>query len=147
MEKLTLKQKEKIKKIVNEQVNEYKDLSDFDLRERLIGYKILSTMLLRHYFTKESREFKITQRLLFLIFGKMFEKSIKNCKKFTAKCFYKQNDKTKKIQFYNFNCLNERNLEEVIERIKQRKEFNKKNGELKILEIKELTAPPHNPSY
>lgn len=147
MEKLTLKQKEKIKKIVNEQVNEYKDLSDFDLRERLTGYKILSTMLLRHYFAKESREFKITQKLLFLIFGKMFEKSIKNCKKFTAKCFYKQNDKTKKIQFYNFNCLNERNLEEVIERINQRKEFNKKKGELKILEIKELTAPSQNPSY
>jgi hypothetical protein len=132
--------KHKIKSIIDEQINLYKNLSDFDLREKLGGYRILGHMMLRQYYKKESHEFKVLSRLLFFIFKKMFDPAVKDLKKFFAKCYYKKSTKSKKIELYEFCHLYERNTNEVIKRLKANKEFNKyKNGELVILEIKEIT--------
>jgi hypothetical protein len=132
--------KHKIKSIIDEQINLYKNLSDFDLREQLSGYRILGHMMLKQYYNKESHEFKVLRRLLFFIFQKMFDQAVKDLKKFFAKCTYKKSTKSKKIELYEFCHLYERNANEVIKRLKANKEFNKyKNGELVILEIKEIT--------
>jgi hypothetical protein len=138
--RLNLIDKHKIKSIIDEQISIYKNLSDFDLREQLGGYRILGDMMLRQYYNKESYEFKVLRRLLFFIFKKMFDKAVKDLKKFFAKCYYKKSTKSKKIELYEFCYLYERNANEVIKRLKANKEFNKyKNGELVILEIKEIT--------
>jgi hypothetical protein len=130
-------------KQINEEIKRIQDLSDFDKRNQLKGYGFKICLFLKQFYKIEDKEYKKAYCFMSSQLDKEYKKAYKNLKVFNVEIEIKN----KRGVVFNYNeNYEERNEEEVLKRIKERKFFNYysrnyneiKNPIFNKIEIKEI---------
>jgi hypothetical protein len=116
---------EQIENIINDLRIDLSNKSDFELRENLLGLGFTSASIASSYFKASTIEYTDLYNKLYALFTEFYQKASKDTIRFD--CIVKYKSKTSRI-FEHQRNVEERNIDEAIERVKQKNYYNLDNN-------------------
>ena len=111
------------KEIIKKNFDKLEVKDDFELRDVLSGYGITVCMVAKQYYKPGTEEYKELYGALFNKASKMYNKALSGTREYEVELEYRAKH-GKEWYGYSHSGITERNEEEVMERIKQRKYYS-----------------------